>query len=215
MADPIVPSPKRTNKYARKSRGPYKRNKLIYGVGVVDAPYVVRNRRERTTCPFYQVWRSMLTRCYCPKFHKNHPTYAGCKVADTWHSFMSFKLWMETKNWQGMELDKDLLSDDRIYGPDNCVFVPGWLNVLFGSHRKATGLPVGVTITQCGRYRSRISVQGERQELGVFATPQQAYCSYANAKITYVRSRYPEIQQIDPRLIDACERRLAQLTSSQ
>lgn len=124
---------------------------------------------------------------------------------------------METKHWQGMELDKDFLSDDRIYGPDNCVFVPGWLNVLFGSHRKAkaTELPMGVGYSQYGKYRARITEHGKRRQLGDFDTVDQAYAAYVQAKTEYVRSRYPEIEQIDPRLIDACERRLSQLTSSQ
>ena len=119
---------------------------------------------------------------------------------------------MDTKDWIGRELDKDFLSDSRVYGPDTCVFVPGWLNVLFGSHSKESNLPMSVRLNQYGRYESRITRRGKRARLGCFATPEAAHAAYVAAKTDYVRSRYPEIALIDPRLVEACERRLKQLT---
>ena len=30
----------------------------------------------------YDIWHSMLTRCYDPKYHEKYPTYKGCKVEE-------------------------------------------------------------------------------------------------------------------------------------
>lgn len=63
--------------------------KLVYGVGVNDADYVVqvketvdcangkRKQKQVWTCPFYKTWKSMLKRCYCEKAKINIPTYSG------------------------------------------------------------------------------------------------------------------------------------------
>lgn len=64
------------------------KTKLVYGVGINDADYVVqrketievngvRKRRLVWVCPYYQVWRTMLRRCYSTKYHDRQPTYKG------------------------------------------------------------------------------------------------------------------------------------------
>ena len=70
--------------------------KLVYGVGINDADYVVqkyetivyvngkRKRRLVWICPFYQSWKHMLQRCYSNKFKERNPTYEGCSVSEEW-----------------------------------------------------------------------------------------------------------------------------------
>ena len=52
----------------------------------------------------------MLQRCYSPKNHAKNPTYIGCYVAKEWLTFSNFKAWMGSQQWQGMELDKGVIS---------------------------------------------------------------------------------------------------------
>ena len=79
------------------------RRKLIYGVGVNDAPYATEpdktvNGRTINSrkCPYFVLWKAMLRRCYASSVNDN-PTYIGCTVDERWHSFMSFRTWMESQ----------------------------------------------------------------------------------------------------------------------
>ena len=91
-----------------------KLRKLIHGVGINDADYVVEKketishvngkRKQKTTwiCPFYRAWKCMLTRCYSATYQERKPTYRGCSVSEEWLTFSNFKSWMEKQDFQGM-----------------------------------------------------------------------------------------------------------------
>jgi len=196
--------------------GHHANKKPLYGIGINDSTVTVNrmNDGKLIRCPLYARWKDMLRRCYCPEFHKNHPTYIGCKVAEEWHQFSNFRNWMEKQNWQGMYLDKDFLTDSKVYGPDTCVFIPQWLNTIFNrdrgrEHNIAKPRRIGNWIG----YRARLRTTDGDIYLGMFPTPEAAHAAYVTAKTDYVRSRYPEIALIDPRLVEACERKLSQLFS--
>ena len=71
----------------------------------------------------------MLARCYSAKFQEHCPTYTGCTVAEDWLKFSNFKDWMEKQQWEGKQLDKDILFEgNKVYGPDTCVFVSPMVN---------------------------------------------------------------------------------------
>ena len=111
-----------------------KSNKLVAGVGVNDADYpIVRfgetingKKKREWVCPFYKTWAAMLNRCYREPILKS---YKDTTVCEEWYTFSNFKSWMETQDWEGKELDKDLLTDNNHYSPQNCIFILGWLNV--------------------------------------------------------------------------------------
>lgn len=105
--------------------------------GSVQDPYYPRHRGvgyigigrfTRTNYPqIYNLWASLMQRCYDSSFHKLHPTYAECVVAKEWHCLQDFGSWYEinyprTKgDWQ---LDKDILvKNNKVYGPNTCKFV--------------------------------------------------------------------------------------------
>ena len=115
--------------------------KLVHGVGINDADYVVEKRetigyvngkqklKQVWICPFYLAWRNMIQRCYSAKYQERYPTYAGCSVSDEWLTFSNFKAWMMTKDWQDNHLDKDLLFEgNKVYSSETCAFVPGIVN---------------------------------------------------------------------------------------
>lgn len=107
-----------------------KRN-LICGIGINDANYQVSKKLngKSVVCKFYRTWTAMINRCYSPDFVKKHPTYINCEICDDWKYFSKFKAWMERQDWQGKQLDKDLLvKGNKIYSPDTCLFVDSQVN---------------------------------------------------------------------------------------
>ena len=127
--------------------------RLVSGIGINDADYAT-NKTERINgkykvvwrCPFYVRWKNMLSRCYDSSYHKNGETYIGCIVDEPWKTFSVFKRWMKTQDWEGKDLDKDLLfPTNTIYSPTTCVFISRQINVFIATDRKSIGgHPTGV-----------------------------------------------------------------------
>lgn len=114
--------------------------KLVCGVGLNDAGYAVtkhetivvdgkQKQRQVWRCDYYRVWKNMIERCYSVKFQELNPTYKGCSVAEDWLTFSNFKDWMRKQNWEGKQLDKDLLFEgNNLYSEDTCVFITQTVN---------------------------------------------------------------------------------------
>jgi hypothetical protein len=200
-------------------KGPHARNKLVCGVGINDADYVTAEiipGMPNKVCPYYATWRGMLKRCYSEKRLARDPCYTGCAVVEEWHRFSNFRKWMEKQNWQGMHLDKDFLTDSKLYGPDTCVFIPQWVNILFGHtvKNKKHGLPIGVQKSRrAGYYEVHVRVDGRTKTMRGFSNIAEAAIAYRTEKAKYIRSFYPVLEQIDARLVAACERRISQINS--
>lgn len=108
-----------------------KKKGIVYGVGINDADYLV------TDCLYYRKWKQMLRRCYSSNFHVKNPSYIGCDVCEEWKVFSNFKQWMMTQDWEGKELDKDIIfPGNKVYSPDKCVFVDKEVNELFSKKNK-------------------------------------------------------------------------------
>lgn len=100
--------------------------KLLHGVGVNDADYVVRPTVNglKSICPIYSRWASMLARCYCKKSLIDNPSYAGCSVCEEWLLFSSFSKWCVINYVDGYHLDKDIrIKGNKVYSPEACMFV--------------------------------------------------------------------------------------------
>lgn len=176
-----------------------KSSKLLYKVGINDADYVVNlwqtvasvNGKQKQIliwrCPFHTVWKDMIKRCYCHKYHANHPSYADCTVCEEWLTFSNFKAWMENQDWEGRQLDKDLLvRGNKVYSPLTCVFLPSQVNVFLIESRAKRGLwPLGVSLhTQNNNFIAHCSspFSKKKEHLGVFETPQLAHKAWLNRK---------------------------------
>lgn len=160
--------------------------KLVYGVGINDADYVVVPRTpdgKRKYCPFYLTWMHMLERGYCEKFKARQPTYKDVTVCEEWHRFSAFKAWMETQDWEGKSLDKDILvPGNKEYGPEVCCFVGGNVNNFIIDRGAGRGKwPLGVHLHR-DKFRASLSVFGRRTHLGYFCTPEEAHLAWAKAK---------------------------------
>lgn len=193
--------------------------KLVYGVGVNDAGYPITIEEKINgkrilvwSCPFYVSWHHMLERCYSDKLHFSRPTYAGCAVVPEWRRFSAFRVWMSQQQWQGSHLDKDiLLSGNKVYGPDTCVFVPKSLNNFLLDRSSARGeWPIGVYWDKQSRaYQARCRNPFTRNQefLGCFPCPQEAHNAWLKRKHEHA-CRYADMQT-DPRIAQALRARYA------
>ena len=112
------------------------RHRTVEGIGINDADYHVVLEK----CPYYQVWISMIQRCYSPRSLSLYPGYVGCSVTHEWHTFSIFKSWMESQDWQNKVLDKDLrVKDNKVYGPTTCIFVSQKINSLLNTQKGKRG----------------------------------------------------------------------------
>lgn len=178
---------------------------LVCGVGVNDADYVVEQiiNGRRVRCPAYGSWRNMLERCYSEKIHHRSPTYAGVKVCDEWLSFMAFRKWWVENHVDGWQLDKDLLSDNRIYSPEACIFVPSWINHFTVDCGAARGeWPIGVCFDRRRRkFESRCRHPlGKREYLGHFSTPDEAHAAWLTRKLEIANELKHLMDDIDARI---------------
>lgn len=177
-----------------------KTKKLVHGVGINDVDYAVTHletvgyvngkRKQKLVweCPFYRAWKNMLARCYSTKYQERKPTYAGCVVSDKWLTFSVFKIWMMTQDWEGNQLDKDLLIEgNKVYSPDTCVFVTPTVNKFANDNRASRGeWLVGVSWDKGkGKFKSQCSnpFSGEQETLGYFTCEQEAHEAWLKRKL--------------------------------
>lgn len=196
------------------------KTKLALGVGINDAKYQTQvyagakgQQRRVWVCPFYRVWMDMLFRCYSEKFKDRHATYIGCAAAPEWYSFSVFREWMAAQDWEGKQLDKDILSQgNKLYSPGSCVFVSAKLNTFMTDSGAARGeWPLGVHWNKvAGKFQARCRnpFTGERQHLGHFGDPLSAHEAWRKRKHQHACA-YAD-QQTDPRIAQALRTRYMQ-----
>ena len=162
----------------------------VHGVGVIGDSYSCwdgsKIRKE------YDLWSSMLARCYSPKAHKARETYIGCTVSENFKSYTYFYEWCNRQvgfNEDTFELDKDLLAiDSKSYGEDTCVFLPKEINTAIIKQNKKRGdFPIGVTYHKnTGNFVAQLSTSTGRKHVGAFNNVIDAFAAYRKAKETYL-----------------------------
>lgn len=183
----------------------------VYGVGVMDLPgeaYFPRGEVGGRTVkrPAYRAWENMLRRAYCAKLKAKRPTYAGVTVCDEWHTFSTFRRWWLENRREGWELDKDLLGDSRQYGPDSCIYIPGWLNTFTSDSGAIRGAwPIGVRLDRRrGQFMAECChpfTEGKKGHfLGYFTCPQEAHKAWKARKLEIAAELKPRMDEIDARL---------------
>lgn len=173
--------------------------KLVYGVGINDADYVVEMKETIEVngvqkqklvwyCPYYRAWKCMLMRCYSSKFQEEYPTYKGCSVSEEWLTFSNFRAWMEAQDFEGMQLDKDLLFEwNKVYSEETCVFVTKMVNTFTTDRGSSRGewligvywnKPAGKFISQCCNPFTK-----KREHLGLFINELDAHQAWLKRKL--------------------------------
>jgi len=170
----------------------------------IDIPTAVNGTVE----PWYRAAYDMTLRCM-PKFWAKCPTYQGCSVGGEFLNVSGFKKWFDANYVKGWQLDKDILfPGNKMYHELFCIYAQQWLNNLLTDCGASRGLyPIGVSRHGAGfqAQLSRGRINGKRvsDNLGKYATVEEAAQVYRWHKTLHIRSKYPLIQ--DPRIIKGLE----------
>lgn len=161
----------------------------VFGVGINDAGYQVSRYEDGKrvwACPFYVKWKDMLKRCYRDSYKETNPTYTECSVCNDWIYFTKFKSWMEQQDWEGKQLDKDLLvTGNKVYSPETCVFIDNKVNTFLIERNASRGAwPIGVSASG-KRFSAYCRVLGKKgnEYLGKFDTPEEAHQAWLAFKL--------------------------------
>lgn len=199
----------------------YTKRRLVRGVGINDADYnigkkeFINGKHEIVwMCPFYQTWVNILHRCYYEKQHLRRPTYKGCSVCEEWFTFSNFKVWMETQDWQGKQLDKDLLKEgNKVYSPEYCIFVDPKINTFVTDRGASRGdYMIGVCWhKRAGKFQSNCSnpFTSKKEYLGLFTNELEAHLAWKHRKHELACMLADSGYCTDPRLAEVLRTRYA------
>lgn len=76
-------------------------------------------------------WRSMHSRCKATSGKRDYRYYSEVKVCEEWDDFENFYCWAIDQSFVGKHLDKDIIGNSLLYGPDTCVLVNPLTNFFF------------------------------------------------------------------------------------
>ena len=185
----------------------------VFGVGVVGTKYPItisgRNTKE------YELWKSMLRRCYSDKYQNKYPTYEGCESSENFRSFEYFYGWCHRQvgfgndgNGNPFQLDKDLLvKGNKVYSENTCIFLPQEINKVLTKREASRGKHL-IGVSWCNTKKvfvARVNRnKGKQEYLGYFKTELEAFNAYKTAKEAFVKEQANEWKdQIDPRAYNA------------
>ena len=163
----------------------------VMGVGIVGDKY--KASLNGKLLQEYDVWTSMLTRCYGENWKSRNPTYKDCVASENFKRYEYFYEWCQKQvgfSCKGFELDKDLLvKGNKTYCEDLCVFLPKQINnALVGRGSKCKDRPIGVRfIPNKNMFVAQLSMYGKKKTLGYYATEALAFLAYKVAKETYIK----------------------------
>lgn len=179
----------------------------VFNVGIVGYRYPITINGRLVL--EYNLWRSMLARCYNANFHIKNHSYKGCSVSENFKSYEYFYEWCHRQigfGKTGWHLDKDLLfKGNKVYSEDTCVFLPSEINgALIHNENSNRSLPTSVVMNTSNNFYSRFSINGFTQYIGTFDTPEEAFLAYKQAKEQYLQHlAYKYEESLDPRAFNA------------
>lgn len=154
-------------------KNPYDRN--VRGVGYYgEGNYKAVDKNNPYVKRAFQVWSTMLDRCYRESNREMFPTYENCLVCEEWHNYQVFRKWYDENYYEvgteRMHIDKDILyKNNKAYSPETCLIVPQRINMLFMHKTNKDNLPNGINLTKSGKFRVRYN----GKELGTYKTVEE------------------------------------------
>jgi hypothetical protein len=174
----------------------------VYGVGIIGSKYPACVNYYRVK--EYVIWIQIINRCFEPKTKEKNPTYQDVTCCEEWllyenfyewlHSQENFDKWLNGERWS---IDKDILvKGNKIYSPETCCLVPGYVNSLFVKKDANRGkFPIGVSYSKKEqRYKAIVSMgvlynnKKYDRSCGLYPTPEDAfYLGYKPTKERYIQ----------------------------
>ena len=190
----------------------------VCGVGILGTKYPSkvngRNIKE------YDLWYSMLRRCYSDNSKKKRPTYEGCEVSENFKYYEYFHEWCNkqigfgNKDWH---LDKDLLvKGNKVYSENSCVFIPSEINLLLIKRENMRGKYL-IGVHWCNTKKAFVAQvnknKGKSEYLGSFNTELEAFNTYKQAKESFIKEQAEKWKgKIDERAYDALMKYKVEIT---
>ena len=178
--------------------------------------------KDGNQLPSYKTWSRMLERCYSEKYKEKQPTYKDVICCKEWLNYSNFKKWYNENYYEiegeQMALDKDILiKGNKVYSPENCVFVPQRINSLFVKNDANRNNLIGVyyddSKNYINKYKVSISVNNKIKYIGRFNTPEEAFNAYKQFKEQYIKQIADEYKdKIPKKLYDAMYRYKVEIT---
>jgi hypothetical protein len=179
-------------------------SKTVYGVGYLGNFY---NYKGVSKLKAYSHWKNMIKRCYCEKFLEYSPDYKIVSVCKEWHNFENFKTWFDHNYYEVKNdlicLDKDIKNKNSfMYSPNNCIFIPNRINVIFQKMKRETALtrnslPLGVEWIKADKiYASRCRDNGKMVCLGRSHDVNELFERYKQYKMKVIKDRLQEYDDI-------------------
>ncbi len=194
----------------------------VCGVGITGTKYQPTINGVNTK--EYNLWQSMLKRCYNSTYKKKHPTYEGCEASENFKSYEYFYEWCHSQigfgndgNGNPFQLDKDLLvKGNKVYSENVCVFIPSEINLLLINNTASRGEHlIGVNWCKTKKaFKAQVCKnKGNQEHLGYFKTEIEAFNAYKVAKESFVKEQANEWKdQIDPRAYEALMKYTVEIT---
>ena len=181
----------------------------VCGVGILGIKYPITINGVITK--EYNLWYSMLRRCYSDSSKKKYPTYEGCKVSSKFKSYEYFYEWCTNQigfGNKGWQLDKDLLAKgNKIYSEDACVFIPQEINKILVKREASRGeYLIGVYWHNTKKAFVAMIRKNKRKSewIGSFKTEIEAFNAYKEAKEAFVKEQANKWRdEIDERAYNA------------
>ena len=181
----------------------------VYGIGLSGTKYPITINGVLTK--EYELWQSMLGRCYSDTCKKKRPTYEDCEVSDNFKSYEYFYEWCHKQigfDNEGWHLDKDLLvKGNKVYSEHSCVFIPVEINLVLTKRTALRGkYLIGVCWHKTNKaFISRVNKnKGKPEHLGYFSTEIEAFNAYKQAKESFIKEQAEKWKdKIDSRAYNA------------
>lgn len=181
--------------------------RIICGVATKD----VSDENAKKNSVAYGCWVRMIKRCYSKRYQIDSPTYSDCSVSGEWLFFSNFLSFHSENYTNGYHLDKDLLiTGNKIYSKESCLFVPPEINTFNNDCRsRRGGLPIGVYLESwTGRYRTSIGVNGKSMQMGRYDDPMSAHKAWYKKKVEMAYVHKDTCDRIHPDLFAGLLRKI-------
>ena len=170
----------------------------VYSIGIVGTKYPSTINGVLTK--EYDLWHSMLKRCYSDVYKKQRPTYEDCEASENFKSYEYFYEWCHKQigfgndgNGNPFQLDKDLLiKGSKVYSESTCVFIPKDINLLLTKRVASRGeYLIGVSWSKTNKaFVAQVNKnKGRSERLGLFNTELEAFNTYKQAKEVFIKEQ--------------------------
>lgn len=177
----------------------------VYNVGYIgEGEYKTRIDGKDTIQ--YEIWHSIMERCYDEKHNEKYQTYRKCEICEEWICFQNFAKWYDENYYQieneKMCIDKDILfKRNKLYSPNTCCFVPERINLLFVKNDANRGeSPIGVSFREDrNKFRATMTKMNKSIFLGFYFTEHDAFKAYKQEKEKYIKEVADEYKDKIPK----------------